>query len=113
MVVHLTATLKMALGELPVSGEANGPFRFPVVKHLVIYVLPWPKGTPTAPELVSQPIGQWATDVGDLDAILHRFRDHDLSGPWPEHPAFGTLSGSTWGALMHRHVDHHFRQFGV
>ncbi|MGH9801334.1 MAG: DUF1569 domain-containing protein, partial [Blastocatellia bacterium] len=31
----------------------------------------------------------------------------------PEHPAFGKLSTKDWGALTYKHMDHHFRQFGV
>jgi hypothetical protein len=32
---------------------------------------------------------------------------------WPEHPAFGRMSRRVWGVLGYRHLDHHFRQFGV
>ena len=30
-----------------------------------------------------------------------------------EHPAFGVLTFRTYGALMARHTEHHFRQFGL
>jgi hypothetical protein len=112
MVKHLASSLRMALGDLPVAAKST-PFRFPIVKHLVIYALPWPEGAPTAPELISQPLGQWTNDVTELSGLMDRFRACDVRGPWPEHPLFGTLSGQTWGALMHRHIDHHFRQFGI
>ena len=29
------------------------------------------------------------------------------------HPFFGTLTGKQWGETQYKHVDHHFRQFGV
>ena len=32
---------------------------------------------------------------------------------WPEHPAFGVMSERDWGVLGFKHVDHHFKQFGV
>lgn len=30
-----------------------------------------------------------------------------------EHPFFGKMTGEDWGHLMYKHLDHHFRQFGV
>ena len=28
------------------------------------------------------------------------------------HPFFGKLTGEQWGILVHKHIDHHLRQFG-
>lgn len=30
-----------------------------------------------------------------------------------QHVFFGRLTGDEWGRLMHKHLDHHLRQFGV
>jgi hypothetical protein len=32
---------------------------------------------------------------------------------WAAHPAFGRMSHRAWGVLGYRHLDHHFRQFGI
>ena len=53
MVVHLSDAMKMTLGELQVASKKT-PIRLPVLKELIIYVLPWPHGTPTAPELIAR-----------------------------------------------------------
>ena len=29
------------------------------------------------------------------------------------HAFFGKLTGEEWGRLMHKHIDHHLRQFGA
>ena len=112
MVSHLIESMRMATGELPVAPKP-GPFRYPPLKQLIIYYLPWPKDAPTAPELLTRSPHQWDTDVKELATLLDRFSTRAVSGPWPEHPAFGPLSGDAWGFLAHRHVDHHLRQFGV
>lgn len=52
----------------------------------------------------------WLTSFGEL---LERFAARPPDATWPLHPAFGTLSRRAWGVLGYRHVDHHFRQFGV
>lgn len=112
MVVHLSDALRMALGELQ-AAPIRTPLRFPVVKQLVIYALPWPPGAPTAPELIARAPAAWTGEVVTLSKLLERFANLAPSGKWPAHPAFGRLSGRTWGVLVYRHCDHHFRQFGI
>jgi Protein of unknown function (DUF1569) len=31
----------------------------------------------------------------------------------PQHVFFGPMTPGEWGRLMYKHIDHHFRQFGV
>ena len=112
MVVHLEDSLKMALGELPVRPKTV-VIRFPVIKHLIIYVMPWPKGTPTAPELLARVPAAWNGEVVALSALIERFAERSSRETWPPHPAFGAMSGRLWGALVYKHVNHHFTQFGI
>lgn len=112
MVVHLADSLKMALGELPVAPKKTA-LRFPVLKHLAIYVLPWPQGTGTAPELIARAPAAWNGEIVTLSALIERFAHLSPSGKWARHPLFGALSGRTWGVLIYRHIDHHFTQFGI
>jgi hypothetical protein len=83
------------------------------MRRLVIYWLPWPKGTPTAPEFLAQPSGTWDDDLAALRSAIARFAARDPASDWPRHPAFGALDGRMWGVLAWRHLDHHLRQFGV
>ena len=113
MVCHLAESLKMALGDLPVTARKM-PIRYPPLKQFIIYVAPFPKGVPTAPELVARSPQAWQADVAELQALVDRFvaRGRETT-PWPDHPAFGTLSRRAWGVLVYRHMDHHLRQFGA
>lgn len=52
MLTHLKQSALMALGELPVAGKGKRVFQVFPVKHLILYVVPFPKGAPTAPELL-------------------------------------------------------------
>lgn len=112
MVVHLRDALRMGTGELKCAPK-NTPLRNPIVKRLVIYVAPWPKGTPTAPELLEAAPGDWQADLDALRALIDRYGAQDPRAAWPEHPTFGKLSGRMWGVLAWRHLDHHLKQFGV
>ena len=112
MVCHLAESLKMALGDLPVASKKI-PIRYPPLKQFIVYLAPFPKNVPTAPELLARSPREWSADVADLQSLLNRFAARAADSAWPEHPAFGKLSGRAWGVLVYRHMDHHLRQFGA
>lgn len=92
----------MLIGEMKVAPK-RGPLRNPLLRYLVIHVLPWPKGAPTAPEIIP-PIdpGDFRENVGQLRSAINRIG-----------AAFGEINGKNLGVLAARHLDHHLRQFGV
>ena len=112
MICHLADSLKMAMGDLKVASKRL-PIRYPPLKQLIIYVAPFPKGAPTAPELLARKPKAYADDLADVQALLARAGSARTTGTWPEHPAFGALSKRAWGVLIYRHMDHHLRQFGA
>ena len=113
MLAHQVDVLRYALGEgeaQPVSGPMS---RWPV-NWLVVNLLPWPKGKADAPpEFLERPPREIAEERAELEALLHRCARRGPAGTWPISPAFGKLSGRSWGVLIQRHCDHHLRQFGV
>ena len=113
MLAHLNDAMRMATGELMVQSR-GGPLRYFPVKHVILYVLPFPKGAPTAPELLARCA---AADFENERAAFMRVAEatgaRPSSATWPEHPAFGTLTYAAWGKLIHKHTEHHLRQFGV
>lgn len=108
---HLHDAARMALGELAVKPK-NLPIRYPPLKQLIIYVVPFPKGAPTAPELVSRQADDWTAELAALESAVDRLVAKGASGSWPDHPAFGSMTHRAWGVLVYRHTDHHLRQFG-
>lgn len=112
VVAHLSDNVRMMLGELRVEPRWL-PIRYFPLKQLIVYVLPFPKGAPTAPELVTRMPLSWPGEVAELSALLDRLAAQPADRDWPEHPAFGRLSRRAWGVLVYRHTDHHLRQFGA
>ena len=113
MVAHLNDSYRMCLGELTAKPK-GGPLRYTPIKQLVIYVLPFPKSVPTAPELLVRCDGAL---LEDEQAAFARMIDR-LSAVKPgdalaRHPAFGSLTYKAYGTLMARHTEHHFRQFNL
>jgi hypothetical protein len=113
MLAHLNDSYRMAIGELAVKSK-NLPLRYTPIKQLVIYVLPFPKGAPTAPELIARCGGAVFEDEKTaLSALYQKLGALPRGAALPEHPAFGKLSYDMYGALMARHTEHHLKQFGV
>lgn len=113
MLAHVNDSYRMVLGDLHVKPK-NLPIRFPPLKQLIIYALPFPKGAPTAPELLAR------CDRADLveeqqayEALLARIGAITPATQLEAHPAFGELTHRAYGVLIARHTDHHFRQFGL
>ncbi|MBM3909030.1 MAG: DUF1569 domain-containing protein [Gemmatimonadetes bacterium] len=112
MVTHLIESARMATGDLPVKARRTF-LSNRLVRYLFIYVAPFPRGAPTAPELLARAPNSWAADVATLKAEIERAAVRGPAAAWPAHPAFGALSGADWGVLIHKHTDHHLSQFGV
>ena len=112
MLAHLNDSYRMCTGELKCESK-NLPLRYTPIKQLVIYVAPFPKNAPTAPELLAR------CDTAVLDdekkafeTMIVKLASIRPGDPLPEHPAFGALTYKAYGVLMARHTDHHLKQFG-
>jgi len=112
MVAHLISSIRIALGDEPAAFRPSF-LSNRLMRYLVIYVIPWPRGAPTAPEMLARAPESWTSDVAALKDLVERASAHATSGRWSVHPGFGDISGRDWGALIHRHVHHHLTQFGV
>jgi hypothetical protein len=111
MLAHLNDSYRMCLGDLKCKSK-NLPLRYTPIKQLVIYVLPFPKGAPTAPELLAR-CGGAVLDIerAAMAAMFDRLGAVKPGDALQEHPAFGALTYKDYGVLMARHTEHHFRQF--
>jgi hypothetical protein len=113
MLAHLNEWFRMALGEISPAPK-RVPIRFFPLKQLIIYVLPFPKGVPTAPELIARSgRAVWSDEVRSFRELLGRVAKCSAETRWPTHPAFGSMTRRSWGVLGYRHLSHHFTQFGV
>lgn len=110
MVLHLIESMRMAAGEI-----RPRPRLLPLaalLRPLVIHHIPWPKGAPTAPELLAGVPSTFAADVEALRQRILTLAEPGAYDPVPPHPAFGAMRKRDWAVLIYRHIDHHLRQFG-
>jgi hypothetical protein len=113
MMAHLNDAYRMALGDIKIPPR-NMVLRYTPIKQLIIYVLPFPKGAPTAPKLLERcDSAELSQEQAALVQLLDRLGAVKPGDPLEDHPAFGRLTYATYGALMAKHTEHHFRQFGL
>ena len=113
MLQHLRLSARMTLGELPVPSANKRVFQVFPLKHLILYVLPFPKGAPTAPELKPVDAASFEEERAAVLELLERIGTGLREGVGPDHPLFGPLSWREWGVATYKHADHHLRQFGA
>lgn len=111
MVAHLTEAYRMPHGDLRIR-RRRVPGRA-LVRWLLLYVLPFPKGAPTARELLARVPTTWPDDLARLRSLIAESAPPDPAVAIGDHPLFGELSPKDWGVLLYKHTDHHLRQFGV
>lgn len=113
MLQHVRFATQMAVGELSVASVNKRPFQMFPLKHLLLYVLPFPKGAPTASELYPNGAATFEEERAMVVNLLEQIGAGPQEGIGPAHPLFGPLSRREWAVATYKHVDHHLKQFGA
>lgn len=111
MLWHLNRFLMFALGDGSFERQKN-PIPLPILRFALLY-LPWPKGAPTHPAAVANADHDFEGERARCLELIERFVSQPLDGPWAVDPAFGLITGRFASRLQAKHLNHHFRQFGV
>ena len=114
MLWHLRSQLEMAAGVRPQKTFLKSVAGLPPVRWLMIYLIPWPKGLPTAPEMKPGKVREQVEDFeAEKQKLLQQLSYVEQAQLLLPHPVFGALSKRQWGYLIWKHFNHHFQQFGV
>lgn len=113
MLQHLRLSAQMAVGDLSIPSSNKRAFQVFPLKHLILYVVPFPKGAPTAPDLKPVAEASFEDERAQLLELLERIGAGPRDGAGPAHPLFGPLSRREWGVVTYKHADHHLKQFGA
>jgi hypothetical protein len=113
MLKHLHLSALMALGEMEVPSANKRAFHVFPLKHLLLYVVPFPKGAPTAPKLKPEAAASMEEERAAVLELIDRIGTGPRDGAGPDHPLFGPLTRREWGVVTYKHADHHLKQFGA
>ena len=73
----------------------------------------WRKNLPTVPVAKAREEKDFEKELEKLKVELnnlYQLKDREV---WNPHPTFGEFTQKQWGQFQYKHLDHHFRQFGV
>jgi len=112
---HCSLGVQTATGELRPSRKLIGRILGPLIKPKVVGDdQPMRRNSPTVPETIVLNEPDFATEQARLIASLHQFSAAGPNGCTSHpHAFFGPLTPNEWAILLHKHIDHHLRQFGV
>src|SRR5215216_4118884 len=104
MLQHLHLSMRMTVGELEVPSANKRVFQVFPLKHLILYVLPFPKGAPTAPELKPTVTASLEKERAAVLELIERIATGAREGAAPDHPLFGPLTWREWGVVTYKHA---------
>ncbi|MEM9819621.1 MAG: DUF1569 domain-containing protein [Bacteroidota bacterium] len=115
MLAHLCVSYDMAYGAIKVNNSAFKKLLFKLfVKKAVVGEKPYPKNSRTAPEFIIKSDKDFEQEKARFIAYVKRVeKDGVAVFEGKESPSFGPLSAGEWSILFYKHLDHHFRQFGI
>jgi len=114
MMEHTARILEMATGRKPVKQIFVGKLISWIFKNDFLSEKPFKPNRPTGPDykILDQPdFESTRTRLSELIDEFHNAGESGLDGN--VHAFFGPLTGKQWGETQYKHLDHHFRQFGV
>ena len=114
MLAHLVIAVDDAAGGRAFKQSLLGRLVTPLIRSSIFGEKPFGKNAPTHPTYVVSGAGDFEAARGRLAQLVGRLADEGPAvADGRVHPFFGRLTGAEWGVLIHKHVDHHLRQFGA
>ncbi|WP_207421305.1 DUF1569 domain-containing protein [Desertivirga brevis] len=114
MLAHCQCNLRIALGEQSVKRVLVGILFGGFARKQLVKPEPFKKGLPTAREFLVADQRDFEKEKSELKALIEKFTNGGPEGLTDDpHPFFGRMTQQEWDVLQWKHLDHHFRQFGV
>lgn len=114
MLEHTARVLEMATGRKRAPQAFPGKLLSWAFRGDFVGPKPFGRNAPTGPSfrVADEPeFGPARERLKELMGEFHALGEHGCEGNI--HRFFGRLSGREWGVTQHKHLDHHFRQFGA
>jgi len=114
MMAHCSTALETNLGDRMIKQGLMGKIFGKMAKKSIVGDKPFKKGLPTDPGFVIREPKNFEIEKQRLSALITRLsKSKQEAIAQNPHPFFGKMTPDEWNALNLKHLDHHFRQFGV
>lgn len=118
MVEHLILTIKLSYGRVKIPDFTPNEKQLNAKQALLYTEMEFPEGV-RAPGLPSDLLDLRYPDLNTAKEELKRaklaYQETYEKSPEAKflHPRFGLLTHKEWEIFHHKHIGHHFRQFGI
>jgi len=114
MLAHVQEPLKMALGDLVLKRSLVSVLFGKSIKNKLLREEQFARNYPTAKQFRMTDLRHFEKERENLIPIIQKFVTAGSAGITDKpHPFFGKMSPAEWDTIQWKHIDHHFRQFGV
>lgn len=115
MVKHCQMPLLVANGKMELQENVNvfKKLLLKFYKPIMYNDKPWPHNVTTPVQFKIVDEFELERERQILKVAISEFHNKALNMRWPEHPFFGHFKTDQWGKMQYKHLDHHFKQFGV
>ncbi len=112
MLAHCAKGLQVPVGDLtikPTFMRHIGRF----FRSMAVSDKPFSKNSPTAAEFLITDPRDFDTEKSHFVKAFNKVSQGEGTVRIREHAFFGPMTPAEWGLFMYKHIDHHFRQFGI
>ncbi|MEY2829783.1 MAG: hypothetical protein RIQ33_1641 [Bacteroidota bacterium] len=114
MLSHASIPFEYALGDRKGKQSFIGKIFKPFAQNTFFDEKPYKQGLPTAPEFKAINNSNFEAEKQRLLQLIIRFNtDGKKVAHNSIHLFLGRISAEQWARTMYKHLDHHFRQFGI
>lgn len=114
MLSHIQVPIEVALGDKKLKRTLIGLLFGRIAKKKLFDEKPFPQNLPTDASFLRKGDHDFDIEKQRVSSLLNRFVSGGHAGlSHLPHPFFGKMTPTEWGTSMHKHLDHHLRQFGV
>ena len=111
MLAHCCEALEVATGRKTYPRSFIGRLLGSSFKKVYVGDKPLPHDSPTDKHFIIRDEPDFATQKERLAGLIREFADGRVATR--PHAFFGKLAPEEWSIATYKHLDHHFRQFGV
>jgi hypothetical protein len=115
MLAHVNVAYEMAYGEKQVKNGGFAKFMLKLfVKGIVVGEKAYKKNSRTAPAFLITDPKEFEKEKTRLIDYINKTESNGVDYfEGKESASFGPLTSKEWSIMFYKHLDHHFKQFGV
>jgi hypothetical protein len=112
MLAHCSIAMEAGTGDRPRKQQLIGKLLAWMVRSKVLGDQPFSRNSPTDPTFIVKDDRDFDLEKRRLMSLVSKFCEQGPDNAGRQtHSFLGRMTGDEWGVMMHKHIDHHLKQF--